>query len=183
MIGTESINCISVERFAYLFCQIHQLDINMNFGRLFEQENDAGECQYVYEIYQDKLSDELLEWIVLPGIDLTTRETVYVRSLETPYFIECSSPPRYRGDVKYWLNLMKLDYYDAFEFMMRSRAITHHTNCYLGRTATDFFDAWRARNDDAFYRKHSPNLAETPENVFHPAERLFDSVHYSTTVK
>ena len=181
MIGTESISCISVERYCYLFTQVR--DLNLNIGRFFEQENDAGERQYVYEIYQDKLTPEIRILITLPGIDLMTGESVYVRNTETPYFVECSVPPKFRPDAPIYLKSMGLEYYDEFEHMMRSRAITHHTNCYLGRTATDFFDAKRARRCKEFWDANLPNLAESPENVFHKAERLFSQVDYDVTIK
>lgn len=184
MIDVTSIYGINVERFGYIFCYIKQKNVNILIGRMFEQENDAGERQYVYEIYQDAISDELLYYIVLPGIDLTTRETVYIRSGETPYFVECSVPPRRRGDVKRFLGYMKMEYYDEFEYMLRSRAITHHTNCYLGRTPVDFFDnPYKAMMDRDFWFDNLPNLNETPENVFHRAERVFKDVHYCTSIE
>lgn len=182
MIGTTTFNCISVERYAYLFCQITDLDLNWCFGRLFEQENDSGECQYVFDVWQDTISDEVLPYMTLPGIDLSQRKSVYVRNEELPYYVECSSPRNDRPDRFWFLQNMGMQYNDQFEYMIRSRAITHHTNCYLGRTKDDFFDARRARNDKDFWVQNLPNIDEKPWNVYHPAEPLFKEVNYSCTV-
>ncbi len=185
MIGTTTFNCISFERYAYLFCQIKQLDLNWCIGRLFEQKNDAEECQYVFDIWQDTISDEVLRYMALPGIGLEQRKSVYLRTDERlPYFIECSAPRNNRSDRFWFLQNMKMEYMgvgynDPFEYMIRSRAITQHTNCYLGRSKDDLFDAERARNDDEFWKQHLPNLDEKPWNVYHLAEPLFKEVDYS----
>lgn len=187
MISTESIYGIDVERIGYLFYQVPEFNANVCFGKLYEQENDSGERQYVFEIWNERIPDELLDWIVLPGIDLEQRKSVYVRSGETPCLVEYSVPPRHRGinneNTNMFLGFMKMDYYDEFEYMLRSRCITHHTNCYMGRTETDFFDAIKAKRDRDFWDANLPNLAETPENVFHRAERKFKEVHYDSSIK
>lgn len=187
MISIESIYGVDVERAGYLFCQIPKLNYNKCFGKFYEQENDCGERQYVFEIWNNRLPDSMIDWVVLPGIDLTQRHDVYVRSREVPVFVEYSVPPPHRGindsNTKMFLGFMKMDYYDEFEYMLRSRSITHHTNCYLGRTEDDVYDAIRAKNDREFAFATLPNLSETEENVFHRAKRRFKEVHYDASIE
>lgn len=161
----EPIACADVERTAYLFFQ--GIGLNICFGKFKEQANDAGETQYVFEIDNKVLTDEILDYIVLPGIGLEQRRDIYYRSYDEPYFVECSTIQNGRGDLKWYLNNVGMDYNDKFEFMLRTRAITHHTNCYLGRFPTDFIDAMRVRNDPVYAKKVIPNLNFQPENEFH----------------
>lgn len=178
MICTHSISGVDVERVAYIFGQLSNPNVNMLIGKFYEQENDCGERQYVYEVYQNRISHEIRRQLQLPGIDLTTKQDIYIRSYEIPYFVECSVPPRNRPDVKFWLDRVGLDYYDEFEFMLRTRAISQHTNCYLGRTSDDYFDVLRAKSDPDFWRANVPNLDEKPENVFHKAMSELVGVDY-----
>lgn len=161
----EPIGCASAERTAYLFYQ--GLGKNICFGKFKEQANDAGEYQFVFEIDNNVLTEEILDDIVLPGIDLTQRRDVYIRSYDIPYFVECSTIQDGRGDLKWYLSNMKMDYNDRFEYMLRSRAITHHTNCYLGRFPTDFEDAKRIMDDPRYAKNVLPNLNVYPENEWH----------------
>ena len=167
MICTEPIACANVERVAYLFFQNHRGSVNVCFGKFIEQENDAGEFQFVFLVDKSVFTEEDLQEIVLPGIDLFQDRDVYVRSYEIPYFVECSVIPKGRGDLKEWMNYFKMDYYDPFVMMLRSRAITHHTNCYLGCAPDDFEDANRIKRDVDYAKAVIPHLREEPENVFH----------------
>ncbi len=168
MICIEPIACANVERVAYIIYQDKHRGIHKCIGHFIEQENDAGECQFLFVMDWNSLTEEDLDYVVVPGIDLEQHREVYVRSYEIPYFVECCTVPDGRGDLKRWLHRMGMDYNDKFEFMLRSRAITHHSNCYLGRTPTDFCDAVRVMSDIEYSRRILPNLAETPENIFHP---------------
>lgn len=183
MIGITSYSCINVERYAYLFYELDDRKVNFCFGRFFEQENDAGERQYVYEIWQEKIKD-VVQDIVLPGIDLTAGQQVYVRNGEVPCFVEYSVPPLCRSEknIRMYLGFMQMNYYDEFLYMLRSRYITQHTNCYLGVTEDDLFDAQRARRDREFWDANLPNMKITPVNEFHRAERLFDEVNYDAGI-
>ena len=162
----ESLGCANIERTGYLFYQ--GLGKNICFGKFKEQGNDAGEYQYVFEIDNSVLTEDILDDIVLPGIDLTQRRDVYIRSYVMPYFVECSTIQDGREDLKEYLGFAHMDYNDRFEFMLRTRAITHHTNCYLGRFSTDFEDAKRIMDDPLGYAKQVlPNLNVQPENEWH----------------
>lgn len=168
MIYTTPIGCANTERFCYLFFQSKDRDVNVCFGKFIEQENDAREVQYIFDLDKSVLTQEDLDEIVLPGIDVTLDKDVYVRSYNIPYFMECSTVPDSREDLAYWLKLYHLEYNDKFEYMMRSRAITQKSNCYLGRHPGDFVDLWRARlGDKDYWDSITPNLDERPENVWH----------------
>lgn len=168
MISAQEIACPNIERKCYImYCNFNTGESKC-IGSLVEQENDAGEVQYVYNIWQDKITDDDLHDIILSGIDLNLRQTRYVRSGGLPIFIDKCTPKRARYDYKRLIHRQHLDYYDPFEFMMRCRNMTHHSNCYVGRTPTDFCDFKRAMKDSDYYSSLMPNLKETPENVFHP---------------
>lgn len=167
MISITPIACANVERCAYIFYCDSARGINKCIGKFIEQENDAGEIQYLFIFFWDRITEEDLRYIIVPGIDLEQKLSVYVRSYEIPYFVESATLQEQRGDLPLFLEAYQMDFYDRFEFMLRTRAVTHHSNCYLGRTVTDFYDADRWRVDPEFRKATLPNLAEVPENVFH----------------
>lgn len=144
--------------------------INKCIGEFIEQENDAGETQWLFKFYYDEITDWDLWHIEFPGIDVMLKKETFIRSGDIPFFVECSTIPDERDDLKFYLDSVKMDYYDKFEFMLRTRAITVHTNCYLGRTKDDKIERERYRHDMEYRRKHHPNLLFNPENEFHPIE-------------
>lgn len=73
MIYIDPIACANVERVSYIFYQNFDSTINKCVGRFIEQENDAGEVQYLFDIYQDRISEQDAKEIVIPGIDVTFR--------------------------------------------------------------------------------------------------------------
>lgn len=184
MINTTSIQDVIIERYAYLFCNLENTDINIRFGRFFEQENEDGELQYVFDIDNSVLTPFILKRILLPGIDLTQGHDIYVRNGELPCFVAYHriNTDRDPWNVKMFLDYVKLDYVDNFEYMLRSRCISHYTNCYLGRHPDDYYDFWRARRDHEFRRSTLPNLDSRPYNEFHKAERLFKEVNYDASI-
>lgn len=185
MIGTESFYGINVERYGYIFYQSADRVRNLCIGRLFEQENDAEELQYVFEIWQERIEDEWIDDIVLPGIDLKQRKRVYVRNEEQPCFIQYAVPPECRPyeNLRFYLDFQQMKYYDAFEYMLRSRAVSRNSNCYMGRAEDDLFDLRTAKEFGEYYYERVPNLDEKEWNVYHKAERLFDEVYYSSEIK
>lgn len=169
MISNKRIGCVNIQRKAYIFYHDSlNTSVNKLIGEFFEQENDAGEVQYLFKIFQSNITEEEVYKICLPGIDLSLRLNEYVRSGGIPYFMECCTIPSNRGDLKRWLNNVALDYDDKFEFMLRTRAITHHSNCYLGRTATDKIDLNEYKKWGTYQKEHFPNLpCGNYENDFH----------------
>ncbi len=168
MISTERIGYPTVERKAYIFFNpFYKPEINMCVGEFIEQENDAGESQYLFRIYFDELPEEVIKILYVPGIDISLRKKEYVRSGNKPYYVTCSTIADCRGDKKWWLNLVGLTYNDDFEFMLRTRAITQKCECYLGRTRDDKIDLIEYKKWGDYQKSLFPNLNEVPENVFH----------------
>lgn len=167
MIRWDPIACPNVERYCYLFFQSRKRDVNVCFGRFIEQENDAGEFQFIFEIDRSKLSEDDLKEIILPGIDLNLPTSVYVRSYYLPYYVVAHTFQDCRADKDFWLRKHGMTHNDRFEYMMRSRAISCHTNCYLGRTPTDFIDYYRAQRDPEYLWSVIPNVEEKPGNGWH----------------
>ena len=93
----------------------------------------------------------------------------YIRSGGLPYFLECRIPPKNRSNIKSTYDRLQMNYYDPFEMVMRSRGISQHDFCYIGRTPTDFFDRHYYMDIAPLQLKEQlPNLpCGNPENDFH----------------
>lgn len=171
MITNERIGCPNVERKAYIFYNApFDHSINICIGEFIEQENDAGEVQYLHRFYYDEIPDYLVDIIDFPGIDISLREKEFVRSGGIPYYAECSTIADCWTDKKYWWSRVCLDYDDKFEYMLRTRAITQKTNCYLGRYKENKVDLFEYKKWGDYQKSIFPNLDERPENVFHEIE-------------
>lgn len=166
MISTEPIEFVTTERVCYLFYYNARKKINKCIGKLINQENDFGDYQYKFVIDWSVITVEDLDDIVLSGIDLHLRSKVYIRSNDVPYFVKRGVPQKERADSLEALQSMQMEYFDDFEYLMRSRGISHHTNCYVGRYPTDFCEPDKAY-DREYYATHFPNLAEQPYNCWH----------------
>ena len=160
--------CADVERKCYIFYG----PTSRCIGEFKEQSNDAGEIQYVWDMYWNVLDTMDITDIILPAIDLNRREFPYIRSGGVPYYVECSTVPEYRGDLPKILKDFGMDYYDRFELMLRSRAISNKSNCYLGRTRDDVFD-YNTFCKNLF--RAMPGIPCYPcgnfENDYHPIEK------------
>ena len=137
---------------------------------MIEQENDAGENIFLFKFYYDEWDEYDWENIIVSGIDINRREYPIVRSGGLPYYIEGRIPPKECGDLWRTFERLQIDYYDPFEMVMRSRGVSQHDNCYVGRTPNDKIDLW-------FYKCEGisklgnvvPNLpCGNPDNDFHP---------------
>lgn len=164
---TQEIVCPIIERVAYIIYFDELSKESKCIGTFVEQENDAGEVQYVFNINQSMIEESEIYVVTVPGIDITTRQSRYVRSGILPYFLECCSPRKDRGDTEWVLKEMGMNYWDRFEYMLRSRAITSRSNCYVGRYPTDYIDFERAKKDVQYLKSIRPNLDEQDDNVFH----------------
>ena len=61
MISAQEIACPNIERKCHImYCNFNTGESKC-IGSLVEQENDAGEVQYVYNIWQDKITDDDLQ--------------------------------------------------------------------------------------------------------------------------
>ena len=90
-------------------------------GEITYQRFDDQNFQYVFSPYWDELSmlpASLFHGI--PGIDLNRRREHYYRVNITPAFIEMRTPSPSRVDLWDLLEEVNLDYYDRFEWLLRT---------------------------------------------------------------
>lgn len=168
LISNKRIGFPNVERKAYIFFNPYEdPSVNKCIGEFIEQENDAGEVQYLFRFYQDRITDWDLDHIAFPGIDMDLRKNEYVRSGGLPYYVECSTIQDGRGDLKRWLDRVHLDFNDKFEYMVRTRAITQKTNCYLGRNPEDKINLVEWKKWGEYQKSHFPNMPIDDSNEFH----------------
>ncbi len=83
------------------------------------------EYQYIIEPYWemiDKLESENVKifWGI-PGINMDCRYRKYCRVNHVPAFIVQRTPPRNREDVMELMEEVGLNYYDAFEWLIRTK--------------------------------------------------------------
>lgn len=171
-ITNQRIGCPNIERKCYIFyqpCINGDWSRNKLIGELIEQENDAGENMFLFNMYHDLWDEIDWKYLRLTGLDIQLKLKTYVRSGILPYFIECRIPPKNRGNIQVTFSRLQIDYYDPFEMIMRSRGICHHDFCYIGRTPTDFFDRHYYKDLKPFELSNViPNLpCGNPENDFH----------------
>ena len=86
----------------------------------FERFDDQN-YQYIIKPYWeciDSLPKGLFQGI--PGINMDLRRQVYFRVNMTPSFISMRTPSESREDVRHLMESVGLDYYDRFEWLLRS---------------------------------------------------------------
>lgn len=90
-------------------------------GEISYERFDDQNFQYVISPYWNEI-DALPSDIFfgIPGIDLTTRQEHYYRVNLTPAFIEMRTPSPGREDLWELLGEVNLEYYDRFEWLLRS---------------------------------------------------------------
>ena len=69
----------------------------------------------------------------IPGLDMSSRLERYYRVNMTPYFISERTPSEGREDLWELLDVVGLDYYDRFEWLLRSN-MRCGNNCILERS-------------------------------------------------
>lgn len=92
-------------------------------GRVDFERFDDQNFQYVFSpkwSVIDALPLSIFQGIA--GLDMSLRLERYYRANMTPYFIEVRTPPENRDDIWELLTEVGLDYYDRFEWLLRSHA-------------------------------------------------------------
>lgn len=169
-ITNKRISCPTVERKLYLFWQHpDHPERNLCIGEIIEQENDAGENMFLYNINREGWNDFEKENVDVAGIDVKRESNPIIRSGGLPFFFAGRLPPKGRGNIGYTYRRLQIDYYDPFEMVMRSRGLSQHDYCYTGRTPTDFIDRNYYYNINPMaITDIVPNLpCGNPENEFH----------------
>lgn len=92
-------------------------------GEITLERYDDQNFQYIIKPYWNSiegLQTGLFQGI--PGIDLSLRRNAYYRVNMTPAFISMRTPSEAREDVRQLMESVGLDYYDRFEWLLRSES-------------------------------------------------------------
>ena len=94
---------------------------NYSVGEVIFERFDDQNFQYIIKPYWqfiDQIPYGLFQGI--PGIDMDLRREAYYRVNMTPTFISMRTPSESRENVRELMRLVGLDYYDRFEWLLRS---------------------------------------------------------------
>lgn len=111
---------------------------NYSVGEVIFERFDEQNFQYIIKPYWkfiDQLPHGLFQGI--PGIDMDLRKEAYYRVNITPTFISMRTPSESRENVKELMRLVGLDYYDRFEWLLRSKMKCGDDNLIVVRKPTD----------------------------------------------
>lgn len=92
-----------------------------NIGEIALERYDDQNYQYIFTPYWkalDSLPDGVFQGI--PGINMDVKRDRYYRVNMTPSFISMRTPGESREDVRELMASVGLDYYDRFEWLLRS---------------------------------------------------------------
>ena len=111
---------------------------NYNVGEVIFERFDDQNFQYIikpYWKYIDQIPHGLFQGI--PGIDMNLRREAYYRVNLTPTFISMRTPSESRENVRELMRMVGLDYYDRFEWLLRSEMKCGDDNLFVVRKPTD----------------------------------------------
>ena len=111
---------------------------NYNVGEVIFERFDDQNFQYIIKPYWqfiDEIPNGLFQGI--PGIDMELRRDVYYRVNMTPTFISMRTPSESRENVRELMRLVGLDYYDRFEWLLRSEMRCGDDNLLVVRKPSD----------------------------------------------
>ena len=104
-----------------------------NVGEVVLERFDEQNFQYIIKPYWELIEDiphGLFQGI--PGINMDIRKESYYRVNMTPAFISMRTPSESRENVRELMESVGLDYYDRFEWLLRSEmrcGDDNSTNC------------------------------------------------------
>lgn len=107
-------------------------------GEVIFERFDEQNFQYIIKPYWkfiDQIPHGLFQGI--PGIDMDLRREAYYRVNMTPTFISMRTPSESRENVRELMRLVGLDYYDRFEWLLRSEMKCGDDNLLVVRKPTD----------------------------------------------
>ncbi len=111
---------------------------NYSVGEVVLERFDDQNFQYIIKPYWqfiDQIPHGLFQGI--PGIDMDLRREAYYRVNMTPTFISMRTPSESRENVRELMSLVGLDYYDRFEWLLRSEMRCGDDNLFVVRKPTD----------------------------------------------
>ena len=109
-----------------------------NVGEIIFERFDDQNYQYIIKPYWqfiDHIPNGLFQGI--PGIDMDLRREFYYRVNMTPAFISMRTPSRSRENVRELMRSVGLDYYDRFEWLLRSEMRCGDDNLLVVRKPSD----------------------------------------------
>lgn len=107
---------------------------NYNVGEIIYEIFDEENYQYIFKPYWDLIEcipKEVFSGI--PGINMDIKKELYYRVNMTPVFISQRSPSKNRENLKELLDSVGLDYYDRFEWMLRTETRCGDDNFFVVR--------------------------------------------------
>ena len=109
----------------------------ISVARIDYEEYDEENSQYIIMPYWD-IIDALPAKVFqgIPGIDMDKRLSHYYRVNYTPVFITERTPSKNREDLQELLALVGLDYYDRFEWLLRTTMRAGNDNLIVERRRT-----------------------------------------------
>ncbi len=116
-------------------------------GEIVLERFDEQNFQYAiipYWDYIEHLPRGLFQGI--PGINMNSHRAVYYRVNMTPTFISMRTPSEAREDVRQLMASVGLDYYDRFEWLLRSEARCGDDNLIVVRKPTDHREIYGFEN-------------------------------------
>ena len=111
---------------------------NYSIGEIIFERYDDQNFQYIIKPYW-KFIDYIPKGLFhgIPGIDMDLRKDAYYRVNMTPTFISMRTPSESRENVRELMRQVGLDYYDRFEWLLRSEMKCGDDNLIVVRKPSD----------------------------------------------
>lgn len=111
---------------------------NYSVGEVIFERFDDQNFQYIIKPYW-KFIDQLPHGLfqAIPGINMDLRREAYYRVNMTPTFISMRTPSESRENVRELMRAVGLDYYDRFEWLLRSEMKCGDDNLLVVRKPAD----------------------------------------------
>ena len=111
---------------------------NYNVGEITYEKFDDQNFQYIIKPYW-KFIDQIPQGLFqgIPGINMDLKREAYYRVNMTPTFISMRTPSESRENVRELMRSVGLDYYDRFEWLLRSEMKCGDDNLLVVRKPKD----------------------------------------------
>lgn len=139
-----------------------------NIGEVLLERYDDQNFQYIFKPYWasvDSLPEGLFQGI--PGINMDVRKEAYYRVNMTPSFISMRTPGESRADVKELMASVGLDYYDRFEWLLRTESRCGDDNLVVTRKACVTEQRVKFGETDRHYFIPEDDVEIQSMNAFH----------------
>lgn len=119
-----------------------------NIGEIIHERFDDQNFQYIIKPFWDYI-EHLPNGIFqgIPGIDMSLRREAYYRVNMTPTFISMRTPSESREDVRELMESVGLDYYDRFEWLLRSEMLCGDDNLFVVRKTSSRIENYNVNSE------------------------------------